>query len=250
MEGARRAATRPRRNSLATGRSGSPAARSGRTSANTRRSCARSRGPPACRSRVTFLGERRDVAALLAAADIHCQPNTAPEPFGLAFVEALHAGVPVVTTDAGGAREIVTPACGILVEPVTRRDCARALQRSDREPSRRRAPRRGRARARARAVRSGAQLARLETVLRGVTPGARHDGDRRRGRITRAPEPSAAPSTRSTRRSRGCSRSAGARRARSRTSAAAPAISGGRCAAASRPASASTPSATTDCRRT
>lgn len=66
-------------------------------------------------SRVRFLGERADVPDLMAAADIHCQPNTAPEPFGLAFVEALHAALPVVTSDAGGAREIVTSACGLLV---------------------------------------------------------------------------------------------------------------------------------------
>ena len=65
--------------------------------------------------RVHFLGERTDVPDLLAAADIHCQPNTAPEPFGIAFVEALHAALPVVTSDAGGAREIVTPECGVLV---------------------------------------------------------------------------------------------------------------------------------------
>ena len=65
--------------------------------------------------RVRFLGERADVPDLLGAADIHCQPNSSPEPFGLAFVEALHAALPVVTSDAGGAREIVTPACGVLV---------------------------------------------------------------------------------------------------------------------------------------
>lgn len=68
-------------------------------------------------SRVRFLGERNDVAALMAAADLHCQPNSGPEPFGLAFVEALYAGLPVVTTDIGGAREIVTPDCGVLVPP-------------------------------------------------------------------------------------------------------------------------------------
>ena len=67
--------------------------------------------------RVTFLGERRDVPALMRAADLHCQPNTAPEPFGLAFVEALHAGLPVLTTGMGGALEIVTPSCGVLVPP-------------------------------------------------------------------------------------------------------------------------------------
>jgi glycosyltransferase involved in cell wall biosynthesis len=70
---------------------------------------------PGLGDRVRFLGERTDVPNLLAAADIHCQPNSAPEPFGLAFVEALYAGLPVVTSDAGGAREIVTPQCGVLV---------------------------------------------------------------------------------------------------------------------------------------
>jgi glycosyltransferase involved in cell wall biosynthesis len=70
--------------------------------------------------RVRFLGERSDVPNLLAAADIHCQPNSAPEPFGLAFVEALYASLPVVTSDAGGAREIVTPECGVLVEAGSR----------------------------------------------------------------------------------------------------------------------------------
>jgi len=66
-------------------------------------------------SRVKFLGPRTDVERLLAAADIHCQPNTAPEPFGIAFVEALNAGLPVVTTSIGGAREIVDDTCGLLV---------------------------------------------------------------------------------------------------------------------------------------
>lgn len=65
--------------------------------------------------RVRFLGQRNDISRLLAAADIHCQPNIKPESFGLAFVEALAAGLPVVTTDIGPASEIVTPECGRLV---------------------------------------------------------------------------------------------------------------------------------------
>ncbi len=67
--------------------------------------------------RVRWLGERRDVAALMQAADVFCQPNTQPEPFGLVFVEALAAGLPVVSTVGGGASEIVTADCGLLVEP-------------------------------------------------------------------------------------------------------------------------------------
>jgi glycosyltransferase involved in cell wall biosynthesis len=68
-------------------------------------------------SRVHFLGQRDDVASLLWASDIYCQPNTGAEPFGIALVEALYAGLPIVTTDLGGAREIVTPECGVLVPP-------------------------------------------------------------------------------------------------------------------------------------
>jgi glycosyltransferase involved in cell wall biosynthesis len=67
--------------------------------------------------RIQFLGQRSDVAQLLAAADIHCQPNTGPEPFGIAFVEALYAGLPVVSTRLGGAAEIITGDCGVLVSP-------------------------------------------------------------------------------------------------------------------------------------
>jgi glycosyltransferase involved in cell wall biosynthesis len=65
--------------------------------------------------RVKFLGQRGDVGVLFAAADVYCQPNTEPEPFGLAYVEALAAGLPVITSDFGGAREIVTSDTGILV---------------------------------------------------------------------------------------------------------------------------------------
>jgi glycosyltransferase involved in cell wall biosynthesis len=67
--------------------------------------------------RIRFLGHRDDVPALMAAADVLCQPNLGPEPFGIAFVEGMHAGLPVVATAIGGAREIVDPACGILVPP-------------------------------------------------------------------------------------------------------------------------------------
>jgi glycosyltransferase involved in cell wall biosynthesis len=67
--------------------------------------------------RVQFLGQRADVPCLLVAADIHCQPNTGPEPFGIAFVEALYAGLPVVTTAMGGGMEIVDASCGQRVAP-------------------------------------------------------------------------------------------------------------------------------------
>jgi glycosyltransferase involved in cell wall biosynthesis len=64
--------------------------------------------------RVRWLGERADVPRLLAAADLLCQPNLGPEPFGITFVEAMYAGIPVVGAALGGAREIVTDATGVL----------------------------------------------------------------------------------------------------------------------------------------
>jgi glycosyltransferase involved in cell wall biosynthesis len=79
--------------------------------------------------RVRFLGERNDVPALLAAADLFCQPNTAPEPFGLSLVEALQAGLPVVTSGVGGACEIVDASCGLLTPPGDSMALADALER-------------------------------------------------------------------------------------------------------------------------
>jgi glycosyltransferase involved in cell wall biosynthesis len=77
--------------------------------------------------RIRFTGERSDVVQLLAAADIYCQPNTAPEPFGIVYVEALAAGDPVVATDLGGVREIVDRHTGILTKPGDEEALAAAL---------------------------------------------------------------------------------------------------------------------------
>jgi glycosyltransferase involved in cell wall biosynthesis len=80
--------------------------------------------------RVRFLGTRNDVPELLAAADIFCHPNTyPPEPFGIAFVEALQAGLPVVTSAMGGPMEIVSEHCGFLVPPEDNVALADALRR-------------------------------------------------------------------------------------------------------------------------
>lgn len=120
---------------------------------------------PALAGRVTFLGERRDISRVFAGADVHCQPNTHAEPFGIAFVEALDAGLPVVTFDFGGASEIVTPDCGVLLPPADRGTLAPALQRLVDDPSRRAAMgHAGPARARA-LCDPDAQVARLENVL-------------------------------------------------------------------------------------
>ena len=84
--------------------------------------------------RVVFTGQRGDVPRLLAAADVLCQPNHGPEPFGIAFVEALYAGLPVVAADSGGAREVVDPSCGVLVPPRDPGALADALRRLIADP--------------------------------------------------------------------------------------------------------------------
>jgi glycosyltransferase involved in cell wall biosynthesis len=79
--------------------------------------------------RVRWLGERRDVRRLLAAADVHCQVNAGPEPFGIAYVEALAARLPVVAARSGGVVEIVDDSCGVLVPPGDSKTLAATLER-------------------------------------------------------------------------------------------------------------------------
>jgi glycosyltransferase involved in cell wall biosynthesis len=121
---------------------------------------------PRLHGRVRFLGERQDMSRVFAAADVHCQPNTDPEPFGIAFVEALDASLPVVTFDFGGASEIVTPECGVLLPPGDRGTLAPALQAMLDDPGRRAAlGHAGPSRARA-LCDPFTQVARLEQALR------------------------------------------------------------------------------------
>jgi glycosyltransferase involved in cell wall biosynthesis len=58
--------------------------------------------------RVTFAGHVDEVPAVMAACDVVAHCSTSPEPFGRVIVESMFAGTPVIATDAGGAREIVT----------------------------------------------------------------------------------------------------------------------------------------------
>ncbi|MGY6656552.1 glycosyltransferase family 4 protein [Amycolatopsis sp. TRM77291] len=73
----------------------------------------RARGLP-----VTFLGflsGRGDVARLLASADVSLAPGP-HETFGLAALEALASGTPVVVSASSALREIVRPGCGEAVD--------------------------------------------------------------------------------------------------------------------------------------
>lgn len=67
-------------------------------------------------SRVRFLGFRRDLEAVYAAADALLLP-TRYDAFGNACLEAAAAGLPVVTSGAAGAAEFLRPLGGVVEDP-------------------------------------------------------------------------------------------------------------------------------------
>ncbi len=57
--------------------------------------------------KVEFVGFQNNVLDYMRAADVFVHPNKLPEPLGLVFMEALFAGIPIVATNIGGAKEIL-----------------------------------------------------------------------------------------------------------------------------------------------
>jgi glycosyltransferase involved in cell wall biosynthesis len=66
--------------------------------------------------RVKFLGHVDDIRPLLEASDLFLMPSLW-EGFGLAAVEAMNAGLPVIASDVPGLREVVAPTGAPLVSP-------------------------------------------------------------------------------------------------------------------------------------
>jgi glycosyltransferase involved in cell wall biosynthesis len=78
-------------------------------------------------ARIHFLGARADVRALLRLADIYAHPAVG-EGFGLAVVEAMLAGLPIVAARAGALPELVDGVSnGLLCAPADARDLAACL---------------------------------------------------------------------------------------------------------------------------
>jgi glycosyltransferase involved in cell wall biosynthesis len=112
-------------------------------------------------SSISLLGEREDVPFLMALADVYCQPNSGPEPFGIAIAEAMRSGLPCVVSGTGGAAELVNTDSGFLTPPGEANDVAAALAKLTNDPDLCR--RMGRAAA-ARASRMTDPVARLAEV--------------------------------------------------------------------------------------
>ncbi len=88
--------------------------------------------------RVRFLGHRRDVAALMRAADMFVFP-TRYEPFGLVLLEAAASGLPVVTTRLAGAGRLLEDGAAILLDdPGAHGELVRAMHDLAEDPSLRR----------------------------------------------------------------------------------------------------------------
>jgi len=81
-----------------------------------------------------MVGFRRDVAACLAAADVVALPSL-QEGLGVAALEAMAAGRPVVASRVGGLAEaVVHEETGLLVPPGDPTALATALARLARDP--------------------------------------------------------------------------------------------------------------------
>jgi len=76
-----------------------------------------------------------EVAALLERSDVFCLPTRA-EPFGVAFIEAMLAGLPVVGTDLGAQPDFIVPGItGELVPPDDAPALTSALERLLADPA-------------------------------------------------------------------------------------------------------------------
>jgi N-acetyl-alpha-D-glucosaminyl L-malate synthase BshA len=68
-------------------------------------------------SRVHLLGAQENVVPLLSIADLFLLPSE-QESFGLAALEAMACGVPVVASDAGGLPEVIDHGVSGFLHPV------------------------------------------------------------------------------------------------------------------------------------
>ncbi len=77
---------------------------------------------------VIFTGYVKDAGTAYRCADVFASASDT-ETFGMTFVEAMHAGLPVIGVRRLGAKEVITPKCGLLVEPGSPGELGRAIEK-------------------------------------------------------------------------------------------------------------------------
>ena len=81
-------------------------------------------------NRIEWTGHIKNIHPLIEKADIGVCPSMVPESFGLAVIEYMAHGKPVITTNNGAQREYITPNVdGILVPPAAVEETANAIER-------------------------------------------------------------------------------------------------------------------------
>ena len=79
---------------------------------------------------VVFKGLVSDMAAYYGELDIFVLPSQVREAFGLVLCEAMYCGVPVITSDSGAQREIISDdSMGVVLSPFTTESLTVALTR-------------------------------------------------------------------------------------------------------------------------
>ena len=85
---------------------------------------------------VKFVGFTNEVEKYLTKFDLYIQPSLS-ESFGLAIVQAMNIGLPVIATNTGGITEVVTDGkSGVLVKPADSKELATAIIELLRNPKR------------------------------------------------------------------------------------------------------------------
>ncbi|MEA4957350.1 N-acetyl-alpha-D-glucosaminyl L-malate synthase [bioreactor metagenome] len=75
---------------------------------------------------VIFTGARSDIANVIQSSSLLILPSYS-ESFGLVLIEALACGKPVIGSNVGGIKEIITKDVGLLVEPTDSKGLANAI---------------------------------------------------------------------------------------------------------------------------
>lgn len=80
-------------------------------------------------SKIVFAGQQKHITSLLRMADLFVLPSTEREGLGIALIEAMAEGLPVIGTSLGGIPEVIEDKQnGLLVEPGSAYELATAIE--------------------------------------------------------------------------------------------------------------------------